>query len=278
MNNAAMINAPATIHTGLLLAALALASASCLAQDSSAPAPPLGDVARSTRKERASADHVAAKQVTDEEVDGPDAGGVWRVSSCVQTPCYEFAITLPKSLQWSREAREPRPVYISLPGHEGARSHAIRVYAAHSIPRSYAYDGGTRIFLQGWFGRPEYFGQAARIVQRHTVLIDGRSATIAHFTVASGVDKFRGASIVATTGYGEFGFACVFREEDASAAASICEAIVTSARAPNLQPATPRYYPNYPGYRPPGYYPRYDPPNDPPDDPPDDPPEDDDPE
>jgi hypothetical protein len=102
------------------------------------------------------------------------------------------------------------------------------------------------------------------------VVIDGRGATIAHFTVASGVDKFRGASIVAITGYGDFGFACVFREEDASTAASICDAIVASARAPNLQPASPRYYPNYPGYRPPGYYPHYDPPSDPPDDPPED--------
>jgi hypothetical protein len=279
MNNAAMIDAPATIRTGLLLAALALApSASCQAQDSSAPSPSLGDVARCTRKAHASADHVTAKQVTDEDVDGPDAGGVWRVELCVQTPCYEFAITLPKSLQWKREASEPRPVYISLPGHEGDRNHAIRVYVAHAIPQTYAYDGGTRIFLQGWFVRPEYFGQAARIVQRHAVLIDGRSTTIAHFIVASGVEKFRGASIVATTGYGELGFACVFREEDAKVAASICDAIVNSAKAPNLQPAPPRYYPNYPGYRPPGYYPRYNPPNDPPDDPPDDPPEDDDPE
>ncbi len=266
-----MINTAATIRAALLLAALGFApSAPCLAQDSPSPSPSLGDVGRSTRKEHASADHVAAKQVTDEDVDGPDAGGVWRVELCVQMPCYEFAITLPKSLKWSREASEPRPVYLSLPGHARDRNHAIRVYAAHAIPRAYGYDGGTRIFLQGWFARPEYFGQAARIMQRQGVVIDGRSATIAHFTVASGVDKFRGVSIVATTNYGEFGFACVFREEDASAATSICEAIAASARAPNLQPATPRYYPNYPGYTPPGYYPRYDPPSDPPDDPPED--------
>jgi hypothetical protein len=261
----------ATIRIALLLGAFALApSAPCLAQDPSAPSPSLGDVARSTRKEHASADHVAAKQVTDEDIDAPDAGGVWRVELCVQTPCYEFAITLPKSLKWSREVSEPRPVYIALPGHEGDRNHAIRVYVAHAIPRAYGYDSGTRIFLQGWFARPEYFGQAARIVQRQSVLIDGGGATIAHFTVASGVVKFRGASIVASTSYGEFGFACAFREEDASTAASICEAIVASARAPNLRPASPRYYPNYPGYRPPAYYPRYDPPNDPPDDPPED--------
>src|SRR4029077_16820905 len=89
----AMISAPTTIRTGLLLAALALTpSASCLAQDSSTPSPSLGDVARCTRKAHASADHVPAKQGTDEDVDGPDAGGVWRVELCVQTPCYEFAI------------------------------------------------------------------------------------------------------------------------------------------------------------------------------------------
>jgi hypothetical protein len=263
-----MISAPTTIRTGLLLAALALTpSTSCLAQDSSTPSPSLGDVARSTRKEHASADHVTAKQVTDEDVDGPDAGGVWRVELCLQMPCHEFAITLPKSLKWSREASEPRPVYISLPGHEGDRNHAIRVYAAHAIPRTYyGYDSGTKIFLQSWFARPEYFGQAARIVQRQGVVVDGRGATIAHFTVASGVVKFRGASVVALTSYGEFGFACVFREEDAGDAASICDAIIASARSPSLQPVPPRYYPNYPGYGSPGYVPRNDPPSDPPED------------
>lgn len=255
------MNARRTTRAFALLAGLALASFAW-GQDSSSPS--LGDVARKTRKEHASASHIVAKQVTNEEEDGPDAGGVWRAQLCTQTPCYEISITLPKSPKWSRLREEPRPVLIPLSGHEDDPSHSIRLYAAQALPRAYSLDSGTRTFLQLWFARPEYFGQAARILLKQYVVIDGRGATIAHFSVNSGTVKYRGVSVVALTSYGDFGFACAFREEDASDAASICDAIVASTRTQTVQPATLRTYPRY--QDPPQYYPQ---PDDPPDDPPD---------
>lgn len=241
-----------------LLTGLALASFAW-GQDSSSQS--LGDVARKTRKEHASADHIVAKQVTNEEEDGPDPGGVWRAQLCTQTPCYEISITLPKSPKWRRMHEEPRPVLIPLSGHPDDPDHVIRLYAAQALPRNNTLDGGTRTFLQLWFARPEYFGQAARILLKQYVLIDGRAATVAHFSVTSGTVKYRGVSVVAGTSYGDFGFACAFREEDAADAASICDAIVNSTRTATVQPAVLRTYPRY---DPPQYYPE---PEDPPDEP-----------
>ncbi|HET6179795.1 MAG TPA: hypothetical protein VFE61_22930 [Candidatus Sulfotelmatobacter sp.] len=233
------------------------------------PSPSLGDVARKTRKEHAASDHVAARPSAREDEDGPDSSGVWRVKLCVQNPCVELSVTLPKSPKWSRQGSEPRPVMIPLLGHEEDASRAIRVFAAESLGPSYSLDIAKRTFLQGWFARPEYFGQGAHLVLDEHLTVDDRVALVTHFTVIAGVQKYRGLSVVAGTGTGtgNFGFACVFRDEDANAATSVCEAIVRSARAQTLQPATPRYYPTY--YPP--SYPRYD-------DPRDDPPDNDDPE
>ncbi len=81
-------------------------------------------------------------------------------------------------------------------------------------------------------------------------------------SVLSGTNHYRGLSVVAASPNGSYGFACVFRDEDANAAASICEAIVKSARTQALEPAKPHIYPTY-----------QDPPPDDPDDPADDPPD-----
>jgi hypothetical protein len=164
-------------------------------------------------------------------------------------------------------------VLIPLTGHEEDLSRAIRVYAAESIPQNFNINIAERIFLQGWFARPEYFGQAAKIVlDEHRVIDDGRAAVMAHFTVNGPTQRYRGLSVAALTGYGSFGFACVFREEDTEAAASTCDAIVNSAKVQTLDPAKPQYYPDYPGYQPPPqYYPQYNPrryDDPPPDDPP----------
>jgi hypothetical protein len=162
-------------------------------------------------------------------------------------------------------------VLIPLADHEEDSGRAIRVYAAESIPQTSNINIAERIFLQGWFARPEYFGQAAKIVlDEHRVIEGGRGAVIAHFTVNGPTQKYRGLSVVALTGYGSFGFACVYREEDTEAAASTCDAIVGSAKAQTLDPAKPHYYPGY--QPPPQYYPEYNPrryDDPPPDDPPD---------
>ena len=162
----------------------------------------------------------------------------------------------------------PRPVLIPLAAHEDDMNRAIRVYAAESLGPNYAaLDAAKRAFLQGWFARPEYFGQAARHILDEHIMIDGRAAMVTHFTVNSGALKYRGLSVVVIANYSNFGFACVFREEDTDAAASICDAIIKSARIQTLEPARPQYYPPY--QPPPQYYPRYDesPQNDPEDDP-----------
>lgn len=268
-------------RTSRLLLFLAMITLSlrlvCIGQDASGQSPALGDVARATRKEHSAASHVAARQVTNEEEDGPDAGGVWRLQLCPLTPCYQISVALPRSPKWIRPAAEPRPVLIPLVGHEDDLGHAIRVYAAGSVPPLFLLERAQRTFLQGWFARPEYFGQGAKLLRNERLVIDGRASMITQFTVTSGTIRYRGLSVLSVTGVGNFGFACVFREEDANAAASVCDAIVNSARTQTFQQPTPRayQYPNAPGYRPPGYYPRY---YNPPSDDPDDPPEDDDPE
>ena len=253
---------PRKIRSGFLL--LVLSGSVCAAAQDAPPS--LGDVARKTRKEHSSSSHLPATQVTNEEEDGPDAGGVWRVRLCSRTPCYELSIALPKSPRWIRPVAPPRPVLIPLADHVDDMNRAIRVYAAESLGPNYAaLDAAKRTFLQGWFARPEYFGQSARLDLDEHITVDGGQAVITHFTLISGGIKFRGLGVVATAPNGNYGFACAFRDEDTGTANSICDAIVKSARAQMLEASRKTYYPVYPD--PPVYYPRYD---DPPDDPPDD--------
>jgi hypothetical protein len=233
------------------------------AQDSS---PPLGDVARKARQEHSAPTHVAAKQTATEDDDGPDGGGVWRMRLCTLIPCYELSITLPKNPKWSRAEEQPRPVLIPVVGHEEDSGRAIRVYAAESNDLKYTVDSFKRTFLQGWFARPEYFGQAARLALDEHVPLDWSNGIMTHFTITTGGLKYRGLSVVAGSPYGNYGFACVFRDEDAAVAASMCDGIIKSARYQELQPSyIHKVYPPY--QSPPQYYPQND---DPPDDPPDD--------
>jgi hypothetical protein len=126
-------------------------------------------------------------------------------------------------------------------------------------------DIAKKAFLQGLFARPEYFGAAARLLLDEHVDLETGPATITHFTVVSAGIKFRGLGIIANTGNGDYGFACAFRDEDANAANSICDAVVRSARSQVLEPSRPHVYPTY---YPPVYYPRVDDPRiDPDDDP-----------
>ena len=195
----------------------------------------LGDVARKTRQERSAPSHVAARKVAAEDFDGPDASGVWRMRICTVTPCYELSITLPKNPKWSRAAQKPRPVLIPEAGHEEDLSRAIRVYAGESNDPKYFVDDFKRTFLQAWFARPEYFGQSAKLLRDEHVPIDWYNGTVGHFTITTAVVKYRGLSVVAGSNQGNFGFACVFREEDSTVGTSICDAIVKSARYQELQ-------------------------------------------
>jgi len=227
-------------------------------QDSSSQ--PLGDVARKTRKEHAASDRPAGRQLVNEEEDGPDTTGVWRVRLCSRTPCYELSIALPKSPKWRRATEQPRPALIPLPGPADDPDRVIRVYVAESLEPMYSIDGGKRTFLQGWFARPEYFGRSAHIVLDEHTQVDNFQAVISHFTVAGDV-KYRGLSVVSSTPNGNYGFACVFRDQDAATASSICDAIVKSARGQMLEASRPQYYPTY--QPPQTYYPQYYPQNNP---------------
>ncbi len=248
----------ATTRAGLIAAVLALcAGVSAGAQQAAEPS--LGDVARKTRKEHA-APHPPSRELVNEEEDGPDTTGVWRIHMCRQTPCGELTITLPKTPKWTRGKDEPRPVVIALPGAEEDANRVIRIYAAQSLQQTYGWvNTAAQQFLQGWFAREEYFGKAAHIVRLEQVLLDNQAAALTHFTVTPGAEKYRGFSVVTGSGGGYYGFACTYREEDAKAAESICDAIVKSAHNQVLDPALRQPYP----YSPPYYPPRYDPPEDP---------------
>jgi hypothetical protein len=211
-----------TSHAGLVAAA----------QDTSGQS--LGDLGRKTRQEHSAPNHLSGKKLTDED-DGPDGGGVWRIRLCAIQPCYEFSVTLPKSPKWTRAQQEPRPVLIPIAGHEEDSSRAISVYAAQSTDLKYTADSFKRAFLQGWFARPEYFGRAAHIALDEHVRIDWTNGLVSHFTIAAGALKYRGVSAVAGSPYGNFGFACVYPEEDSAAGDSICDAIIKSAQYQELQ-------------------------------------------
>jgi hypothetical protein len=127
-------------------------------------------------------------------------------------------------------------------GHEDDSSRAIRVYAAETLASTQSAEVAKRTFLQAWFAKPEYFGQAARIGRDEHVWVDNHLGTISHFSITAAEFKYHGLSMVMGWAYGNFGFACVYRDEDADAAASICDAIVRSAEYQVLQPAKPLVY------------------------------------
>ncbi len=240
------------------LAALALIiPILCAAQE---PQPSLGDIARQTRKEHSSAGRAQANELSSEDEDGPDAGGVWRVRQCSPT-CYELSVTLPKSPRWIRPAEQPRPVLVPLAGHEDDLSRAIRVYKAESVP-AISQDMARKVFLQAWFARPEYFGQGARLLATERVNFEFSSGSITRFTVLSNGALYRGFGVMASAAYGNYGFACAFRDADSDPATSVCEAIVRSARNQVLLDSKRRVYPAY--QPPPQYYPQPDDPEDPP--------------
>ena len=252
-------------RTFRVCSAVVLLSAGVWAQD--AP-PSLGDVARKARKERSSDTQAPAKRITDDQ-DEPDAGGVWRTRLCSNVVCYTLSVSLPKSPRWIRPSVEPRPVLIPLAGHEDDLTHAIRVYKAELLPTNIGTaDVAKKAFLQAWFARPEYFGQPARISNDERLPSETGEAKLSHFTVTGDSAKFRGISIVEGSPLGFYGFACVFPDEDASAASSVCDAIIHSAHAQTFLTAYRRPISQY--VDPPQYYPRND---DPPDDPPDEDPE-----
>ena len=80
-----------TTRRWMLLAALVSGAVTlALVQDSSgqdSSGQSLGDVARKTRQENSAPGHVPAKKLTNEDLDGPDAGGVWRMRLCTLNPC-----------------------------------------------------------------------------------------------------------------------------------------------------------------------------------------------
>jgi len=252
-------------RTFRVCSALALLAGALWAQDGS---PSLGDVARSARKERSSAPHASGKRITDDQ-DEPEAGGVWRTRLCSNLVCYTLSVSLPKSPRWIRPSAEPRPVLIPLAGHDDDLTHAIRVYKAELLPTNIGTaDVAKKTFLQAWFARPEYFGQPARISSDERLPSETGEAKLSHFTITRDSAKFRGISVVEGSPLGFYGFACVFLDEDASAAGSVCDAIIRSAHAQTFLTAYRRPAPQY--VEPPQYYPRND---DPPDDPPDQDPE-----
>jgi hypothetical protein len=255
----------AAYRTFRVCGALVLLSAGVWAQDSS---PSLSDVARKARKERSSEIHTPAKRLTDDQ-DEPDAGGVWRTRLCSNLVCYTLSVSLPKSPRWIRPSGEPRPVLIPVAGHEDDLTHAVRIYKAEQIPTNNGTaDAAKRAFLQAWFSRAEYFGQPARISNDERLPSETGEAKLSHFTVNRDTTKFRGVSVVEGSPLGFYGFACVFQDEDAGTASSVCDAIIRSAHAQTFLTAYKR-----PAVDPPTYYPNDDPSDDPRYDPPDEDPE-----
>ncbi|HLV86574.1 MAG TPA: hypothetical protein VKV39_06315 [Candidatus Sulfotelmatobacter sp.] len=242
------------------LAGLLLAGSRLWCQES----PSLGEVARETRKDHSTSGRVSGKQLLSEEDDGPDSTGLWRLRTCVYAGCYELSISLPKSPKWIPAAGEPRRILIPVQGYEEDASHAIRIYAAEGLARGNTIDVARRTLLQSWFARPEYFGQGARLTRDEHSAMNATSVVTTRFTIPGNKVEYRGTSVVANAWDANHAFACVFREDDADTASSICDAIINSAQSQVLLP--PPKQPRIRPYHPPQYYPENDPADDPPQD------------
>jgi len=204
------------------------------AQDSGQGAS-LGDLARKTRQENTAKDHVASKKVLNEE----NQSATWVVHACRRMPCYSLSITLPKNAQWSKPATGQIYSIIPVPGHEADPGHVIRVYGADLL-NTYTVEQGKRAFLQEWFSRPYFFGQAAKFLFDDQTTIDGHDSVIAHFTLPNKVGQYRGLGLIAGTPAGTMGFACVFRDDDSGDATSVCEGVLNSGRISTMEETRPK--------------------------------------
>jgi hypothetical protein len=209
-------------------------SVTAWAQDSGQGAS-LGDLARKTRQEHTAKDHVASKQVLNEE----SQSAAWVVHACRHVPCYSLSITLPKNAQWSKPATGQVYATIPLPGHEADPGHIIRVYGADLL-NTYTVEQGKRLFLQEWFSRPYFFGQSAKFVFDDQTTVDGTPAVVTHFTLPNKVGQYRGLGLIAGTSAGTVGFACVFRDDDSGDATSVCEGVLNSARISSMEETRPK--------------------------------------
>lgn len=198
----------------------------------------LGDLARKTRQEHTSKEHVASRKTLNEE----NQSSTWMVHACKHLPCYSLTITLPKTTQWSKSATDQTYAIIPVPGHASDPNHIIRVYAADLL-NTYTVEQGKRLFLQEWFSRPYFFGQAARFEFDDQTSIDGNPAVITHFTLPNKVGLYRGLGLVAGPPAGTLGFACVFRDDDSGDAISLCEEALNSGRLSMMAETKPKPQP-----------------------------------
>jgi hypothetical protein len=227
---------PLTIRLLAWIALVCGLAAAAWAQDSSEGSS-LGDLARKTRQEHTAKDHVASKQVLNEE---SQAATTWPVVTCRKRPCYSLSITLPKNAQWSKPDAGEKYAIIVLPGHEADQGHMIRVYGADLLNGS-TVEQGKHAFLQGWFSQPYVFGAAAKFVFDDQTMVDGRQAVITHFTLPNKVGQYRGLALIAGTPAGSFGFACVFRDDDSGDATSVCESVLSSGRISVMEETRPKH-------------------------------------
>jgi hypothetical protein len=195
----------------------------------------LGDLARKTRQEHTAKDHVASKQVLNEE----SQSATWVVHACRRMPCYSLSITLPKNAQWSKPATGQVYAIIPVPGHESDPGHIIRLYGADLL-NTYTVEQGKHAFLQEWFSRPYFFGQAAKFLFDDQTTVDGTPAVITHFTLPNKVGQYRGLGLIAGTPAGTAGFACVFRDDDSGDATSACEGVLNSGRISVMEETRPK--------------------------------------
>jgi len=196
------------------------------AQDASADAPSaLGDVARQSRKKHAE-EHVIAKKVLNEESEDRP---MMMVHACQQSSCSSLSITLPRGTNMKMAWTHFQYVAIPLPGHENDKTRAVRFYQADLLNAG-DLESAKRLFLQDWFSRPYFFGQAAKFEFDESTRIDGWPATITHFTESNRLVNFRGLGLTAKAPTGTFAFACVYREEDSGDATSVCESVLNTAK------------------------------------------------
>jgi hypothetical protein len=208
----------------LLVLALTCIGVGAQAQDAGQGSA-LGDVARKSRNERQSKDHVASKHVLNEETELAH-GEIWTASACRTIPCAELSIRLPPG------AKHTFSFFTQIPEvrvERGGKTYLLNVFSANQLPAQ-DLDSAKQVVLLNWFTRPYFFGTAAKIDFDEATKIDQWPAVLTHFTIPGRATNYRGLALFVAVTSGTFGFACIFPDLDSGDSMNICEEILNSAK------------------------------------------------
>jgi hypothetical protein len=226
-----------TLTIDVLLAALVAVGClnlSARAQDSGEN-PSLGDVARKARQEKQTNEHAAPKHVLNEENLGPPGRRTYAYV-CRPTPCSYLNVMLP-----------PGSLYPGVVPLDGNPAHNVAVISAMLLQSSELQSAKTE-FLVNSIAR--MYHAPIKFDFDEDTRIDQWRALLTHFTMTGRVEMHRGIALFVLVPNGAMGLACIYRDEVAGDASSVCDSVFNSAKVTvpeKFRPNSPLQDPDPPG-------------------------------